>query len=67
MPIKKIYRCCICHKVLDTKPHRLVHQEFSNSKAYGLYKNKHNYDFCTKCFGEYLSWLKEMKKNSDDK
>lgn len=64
MPITKIYKCCICHKVLDTKPHRLVHQEYDNSRAYGLYKNKHNYDFCTRCFSTYLNWIRKHKEEN---
>lgn len=62
MPKLKIYKCCICHKVLDTKPHRLVHQEYDNSRAYGLYKNKHNFDFCDKCFKPFRAWIKKHKE-----
>lgn len=61
MPITKIYKCCICHEVLDTKPHRLVHQEYE-LKGYGLYKNKYNYDFCTRCFSTYLKWIRKHKE-----
>ena len=61
MPITKIYKCCICHKVLDTKPHRLVHQEYE-VRGYGLYKIKHNYDFCTRCFSTYLNWIRKHKE-----
>ncbi len=60
--VKKEYKCCICHKVLDRKPHRLVHQEYDFSRAYGLFKNKYNYDFCTRCFSTYINWIKKHKK-----
>lgn len=55
---KKIYKCCICHKILENKPHRLVHQEYELDK-WGKYKNKHNYDFCTRCFKTYLNWIRK--------
>lgn len=61
MPVKKIYSCCICHKVLDYKPHRLVHQEWEE-KGYGLYKNKNNFDFCDTCFKTFVVWINENKK-----
>lgn len=67
MPIDKVYTCCICHKVLDYKPHRLVHQEFGNRYNNGKlthhhYIIKHNYDFCDKCFTAYLSWVKKYEE-----
>ena len=61
MGVKKIYTCCICHKVLDSKPHRLVHQEWEQ-KGYGLYKNRHNFDFCDECFKIFASWIVKNKK-----
>ena len=61
MPKLKIYKCCICHNVLDTKPHRLVHQEYE-VRGYGLYKNKHNFDFCDKCFNHFRAWIKKHKE-----
>lgn len=66
MPITKIYKCCICHKVLDTKPHRLVHQEYE-VRGYGQYKNKHNFDFCDKCFNKYLNWIRKHKEGANEK
>lgn len=64
--IKKEYKCCICGKILDRKPHRLVHQEFQYLTHYGLYKNKYNYDFCTRCFSTYISWIKQRRKEVKD-
>jgi len=52
MPLEKIYKCCICHEVLNYKPHRLVHQEFNKR-----YFNKYNYDFCDKCSKVYHKWI----------
>ncbi len=61
MAITKIYKCCICHKVLDTKPHRLVHQEY-DYKGYRQYKNKQHFDFCDKCFKTFGSWIIKHKE-----
>ena len=59
MPRLKIYKCCICHKVLEEKPHRLVHQEYERR----TYKNKFNYDFCDKCFIVFKNWIKKHKED----
>lgn len=62
MGVKKVYRCCICHKVLnDYKPHRLVWQEYEY-KGYGLYRNQYNYDFCTHCFSTFKNWVKKYEE-----
>lgn len=61
MPVKKVYTCCICHRVLNSKPHRLVHQEWE-VKGYGLYKNRHNFDFCDECFKIFVAWISENNK-----
>lgn len=61
MPVKKIYTCCICHRVLDFRPHRLVHQEWE-SKGYGLYKNIYNFDFCDECFKIFTTWIDKNSK-----
>ena len=38
LKMKKVFRCCICHKVLeDYKPIRLVKQVHDNKVPYGAY------------------------------
>lgn len=65
--INKVYKCCICHKTLENyKPHRLVHQEYEY-KGYGLYRNKHNFDFCDNCFKPFRAWIKKHKEVTNDK
>ena len=64
MAKEKIYKCCICHKILDYKPHRLVHQEYQNT-GYKQYKNKYNYDFCNRCFKIYLAWINKHNNKED--
>lgn len=62
MAKEKIYKCCICHKVLtDYKPHRLVHQEYVY-KPYAIYRNKHNFDFCHRCFKSFTIWIEKHNK-----
>ena len=58
MPKEKIYKCYMCHKVLDHKPHRLVYQEFERSRYYNIF----NFDFCDKCFKTYRNWLEKHKE-----
>ncbi len=65
MPLQKIYKCCICHTVLeDYKPHRLVHQEYDKLRGYGRYNNKHNYDFCDKCYKIFRIWIHKHKEGN---
>lgn len=66
MPITKIYKCCICHKVLDTKPHRLIYQEYE-IRGYGQYRNKHNFDFCDNCFNQFGRWIVKHKEGANEK
>lgn len=60
--IKKIYKCCICHKVLDYKPIRLVKQLHDNKETYGAYHNITNYDFCKSCYQRFNNWIKKHKE-----
>lgn len=59
--MEKIYKCCICHTILDYKPHRLVHQEYGE-RPYRQYKNKKHYDFCDKCFRAFAHWIIKHKE-----
>lgn len=61
MPKEKIYKCYLCHKVLDRKPHRLVYQEYE-TRGYGRYYTIYNFDFCDKCFKKYRNWLEKHKE-----
>lgn len=61
--MKKIFRCCICHRVLnDYKPTRLVKQVYDNKKPYGSYHNSENYDFCKKCYKVFNRWIEKHKE-----
>lgn len=59
--MKKVYRCCICHKKLDYKPIRLVKQLHDGKETYGAYHNIMNYDFCPKCYKAFDNWLNKHK------
>lgn len=52
----KVHTCCICHKLVDGKPHRLVHQEWTNKHRY---QNKHNFDLCDTCWVIFERWIKK--------
>lgn len=60
--MKKIYKCCICHKKLEEKPIRLVKQKHDNKETYGAYHNVANYDFCKICFKTFAFWINKHKE-----
>lgn len=57
----KIYKCCICHKELKEKPHRLTHQEYAIAK-YKQYAPVKNYDLCDKHFEIFKNWVEKHEK-----
>lgn len=66
MPKTKIYKCCICHKVMnDTKPIRLVKQKYptreerKNTQYYAVA----TYDFCERCFKPIDNFINKYKEN----
>lgn len=63
--MKRIYTCCICHKVLPDANKRLVYQEYQY-RGYGHFINKNNFDFCDECFKYFKKWIikhKEVNNN----
>lgn len=60
----KIHTCCICHRVLTKKPHRLVHQEWSTIK--GQYQNTHNFDYCDECFNTFKRWIVKHNRREEE-
>ena len=59
----KIYKCCICHAVLEEdKPIRLVKQLYGLGK-YNQYANVHNYDFCKMCYRKFNNWIRKHKED----
>lgn len=59
----KVYKCCICKNVLNYMPHRLVHQEYG-IRTYKQYANKQNYDFCDRCFRQFIKWTKKHEEEN---
>lgn len=54
----KVYKCCICHTVLEEeKPIRLVKRVYGK-KGYNQFDNVCNYDFCKKCYAKFNNWIK---------
>ena len=63
MPAIKIYKCCICHEVLEEyKPIRLVKQKYGTG-YYNEYKKVCHYDFCKRCYAKFNGWLKKHKED----
>lgn len=59
--IKKIYKCCICHKEIGKHPVRLcefIHKDFA-------YRQRNKYDFCEECFKRFRGWVKKHEERSD--
>ena len=54
--MKKEYKCCICKKVLDYKPIRLIRQEYY-CKKYNQYAPIERYDFCKECYDYIENYL----------
>lgn len=62
MPRVKIYKCCICHEILeDEKPIRLVKMKYG-VKGYNQYGYVNKYDFCKKCYYRFHKWLKNNRE-----
>lgn len=58
---KKVYKCCICHSVLEEyRPIRLVKQRWDNTR--GVYRNRANYDFCISCYKKFNNWIKKYEE-----
>ena len=65
--MKKIFRCCICHKVLeDYKPIRLVKQVHDEIVPYGAYHYEDKYDFCKKCYKIFERWLEKHEVQNEE-
>lgn len=59
MPAIKIYKCCICHEVLEEyKPVRLTRQKYGLHHR-NQYSPEVNYDFCKKCYAKFNNWIKK--------
>lgn len=64
--MKKIYKCCICHRILDYKPIRLVKQLNDGKETYNAYHNQANYDFCIRCYKKFDNWINKHKEGAED-
>ena len=63
--MNKIYKCCICHKVLDDKPIRLVKQLY-NIGRYKQYSNVDYYDICKSCYRVFHNWIVKHRKEDNN-
>lgn len=62
MPAIKIYKCCICHEILEEyKPIRLTRQKYGMHHR-NQYSPVANYDFCKRCYAKFNRWLKKHKE-----
>lgn len=61
MSLHKIYKCCICHKILDTKPIRLAKQVYGAGK-YNQYYTVEHFDICKKCYRPFIKWIEKYKE-----
>lgn len=63
--MKKIYKCCICHNILQEKPIRLVKQLYGIG-PYNQYTNVEHYDICSKCYKAFDKWLTKHKEENNE-
>lgn len=62
MPREKIYKCCICHKILtEHKPIRLTKELYGLHSRGGHYPVEH-YDFCNDCYKTFDAWIRKYKE-----
>ena len=59
--MQKVYKCCICHKILDEKPIRIVKQEYAVGR-YNQYGYVDKYDICKKCYISFDRWINKHKE-----
>ena len=61
----KIYKCCICHKVLKEKPIRLVKQKYGAGR-YNQYHPIDRYDICKNCYVVFDRWINKHKEGKNE-
>ena len=65
MAAPRIYKCCICHKILtDVKPIRLVKQKYPtrDERKCKQYYPVASYDFCEKCYKPIDKFINKYKE-----
>ena len=63
--MNKEYKCCICHKVLDYKPIRLVKQKYptrQEGRKYQQYYPVAVYDFCERCYKPFEKYIDKYRE-----
>lgn len=58
---KKIYKCDICHKILEEKPIRLIKQEYASGN-YNQFCQTERYDICKNCYKIFEKWINKHKE-----
>lgn len=66
--MRKIFRCCICHKVLENyKPIRLVKMVHDNKTPYGAYHYDNKFDLCKRCYKIFNRWIEKHETQNSKK
>lgn len=67
MATPKIWRCCMCGRVLtEYKPIRLAKQLYGIDRRYAGYKNVEYYDFCESCYRPFEKWIEKYRKENNN-
>lgn len=60
--MEKVYKCCICHRVLEnSKPIRLVKQLYGIGN-YKQYAPVDKFDFCFDCYETFSKWIRKHEQ-----
>ena len=60
---KPIYKCCICHKILENKDTIRLAKQLYGLSYVGGHQTVKKYDFCRECYKRFEFWLKKHKED----
>ena len=58
--MKKVYKCCICHKKSVVKPIKLIKMEYGIHNR-NEFAQSDRYDICYNCYKIFNKWINKHK------
>lgn len=62
MPREIIYKCCICHRVLDPYDTIRVIKQLYHVTLNGGHAKVDQHDFCPRCYSKIDNWIQKHKE-----